>query len=83
MKALSGWYSLVGVLAHERMMSMLNTEKPITIVVTQSSAVLRKTFSFFRVRNRPQKQSASSASRKKAAPLLYGRPRTLTKKRSQ
>ena len=70
MKALSGWYSLVGVLAQERMMSMLNTENPITIVVAQSRAVLRKTFSFRRVTASPQKHSASRATRKKAAPLL-------------
>ena len=51
-------------------MSMLNTEKPITMVVMQSSAVLAKTFSSFSVRQIPQKSSASSATRKKAAPLL-------------
>ena len=83
MKALSGWYSLVGVLAQERMMSMLNTEKPTTIVVVQSRTVLRKTLSFLSERNRPQKSRASSATRKKAAPELYGRPSVLTKNRSK
>ena len=64
-------------------MSMLNTEKPMVMVVMQSRTVAGKAFSRFSARKMPQKHRASSASRKKAAPVLYGRPSVLTKKRSK
>ncbi len=70
MKALSGWYSLVGVLAHERMITMLNTENPITIVVKHSSAVFQKIFPVLRVLKRPQKHDARRTMMKNAAPVL-------------
>ena len=80
--ALSGWYSLVGVLTEERIMQMLNSENPRTMVVRHNRAVFMKTLSFLRVRNRPQKHSARRASTKNAAPLLYGSPKTFTNRRS-
>ena len=80
---MSGWYSLVGVLAHERMITMLNTENPITIVVKHSRAVFQNTLSVLRVLKRPQKQAVRRATMKKAAPVLYGSPRVLTKNRSK
>ena len=81
-KALSGWYSLVGVLAQERITSMLNTENPMTMVVKHSRAVFRNTFFFLRVANSPQKQSPKSSSMKNTAPELYGSPNTFTNSRS-
>ena len=56
--------------------------KPMMMVVRQRRAVLRNTFSFFMVTQMPQKQAATRATMKNAAPTLYGRPRTFTKKRS-
>ena len=61
---------------------MEKSEKPVTSVVTHSSTVLRNTFSFFREANRPQKHSTSTPTRKKRAPVLYGRPNPFTKMRS-
>ena len=63
-------------------MSMLNTEKPMVIMVTHSRAVFQNTFPFFMVWERPQKQAAMSTAMKKAAPLLNGSPNTFTKSRS-
>ena len=83
MKALSGWYSLVGVLAQERMITMLNTENPITIVVKHSRAVFQNTFSVFKVLKSPQKHAVSRATMKNAAPVLYGSPSVFTKNRSK
>ena len=80
---MSGWYSLVGVFAQLRMMSTVNMEKPMMMTVRQVSVVLSSTLPFFRVANMPQMQSASNATRKKAAPLLYGSPSVFTKKRSK
>ena len=63
-------------------MSMLNTEKPIIIVVRQSSEVFQNTLPLRSVANIPQKHRASSTAMKNTAPLLYGRPSTFTNSRS-
>ena len=64
-------------------MTMENSEKPITRVVTHSITVFQNTLSFFRVANSAQKHRASSATMKNRAPLLYGRPKPFTKMRSK
>ena len=64
------------------MITMLNSENPTTTVVRHRSAVFQNTFPDLSVRNRPQKQAASRATMKNAAPVLYGRPSELTKNRS-
>ena len=63
-------------------MSIENSENPIRMVVTHSRAVFQKTLRRLSVDHRPQKHRAKSATMKKAAPLLYGRPNTLTNSRS-
>ena len=80
---MSGWYSLVGVFALERMMTMEKSEKPMTIIVKHRRAVLRNTFCCFIVLNSPQKHAPRSTIMKNTAPLLNGRPRVLTKNRSK
>ena len=65
------------------MMTMENSEKPITRVVTHSITVFQNTFPFFRVAKSDQKHRASSATMKNRAPLLYGRPKPFTKIRSK
>ena len=52
------------------------------MVVRHSMTVFQNTLLFFKVLNRPQKQRASTATMKNAAPVLYGRPRVFTKNRS-
>ena len=81
-KALSGWYSLVGVLAFERMITIENRENPIVMVVKQSNTVLASTLPLFIVSKSPQKHRASNTTMKNAAPELNGRPRVFTKNRS-
>ena len=64
------------------MITTVNSEKPMTMVVKQRRAVFRKTLPLSRVLKSPQKQAPRTAVRKNAAPVLYGRERTFTKNRS-
>ena len=79
---LSGWYSLVGVFAAERMITIEKSENPITIIVKHRSTVLANTCCFFMVLKSPQKHAPSSTAMKNTAPLLKPMPSLFTKKRS-
>ena len=80
---MSGWYSLVGVFALERMITIEKSENPITIIVKHSRTVFASTFCCFSVRNMPQKHAPRSRSMNTAAPELNGMPSALTKNLSK
>ncbi len=73
----------MGVFTLERIITMENSEKPMTSVVTHRVTVFQNTFPFFRVENSAQKHRPRRATMKKTAPLLYGRPKPFTKMRSK
>ena len=74
---------MVGVFAAERITTILNSEKPMTMTVKHKRTVFANTFCCFIVRKSPQKHAPRRATMKKTAPLLNGRPRVFTKKRSK
>ena len=63
-------------------MTVAYNEKPMIIVVTHKRTVLSTTLPYFRLLNSPQKSAENSTIRNTIAPLLNGRPNTLTKRRS-
>ena len=65
------------------MITMVKSEKPITIMVKHRRTVFANTFCCFIVRKSPKKQTPRRAAMKNAAPLLNGSPSVLTKKRSK
>ena len=72
----------MGVPALERIMTVAYNEKPMIIVVTHRRTVLTTTLLCFRLLNNPQKSAKNNTSMNVIAPLLNGRPNTLTKSRS-
>ena len=63
-------------------MTVAYNEKPMIIVVTHKRTVLSTTLPRLRLWNKPQKSAVNNAIRNAMAPLLNGRPNTLTKRRS-